>query len=83
MTNIVSEIASNPKVAGTVSAATTASGVFTWIDWIPNDIGKVATLIGIILSTVLVVYWGQKTFFEIMRNIKELKDSKQDKNDAP
>lgn len=48
------DIASNPKVATGVVAGTTSTGVGTWLDWIPNDIGKLASLVGILLSLVLI-----------------------------
>lgn len=50
----VANIASSPKVATGIVAATTGSGVGTWLDWIPNDIGKLASLVGIVLSLVLI-----------------------------
>jgi hypothetical protein len=49
---IAQEIANNPKIASGVSAATTGAGL--WVEWIPDDIGKIATLVGIILSCVLI-----------------------------
>lgn len=71
--SVAEQIASNPKVAGTVSAATTGSGLGTVLDLIPNEIGKLATLVGIILSLVLIyTHWRRgrieyaKTQLEIM-----------------
>jgi hypothetical protein len=56
--DVAEQIATSPKVAGSVSALTTGSGVGTVFDLIPNDIGKLATLIGIILSLVLIyTHW--------------------------
>ena len=56
--DVAEQIATSPKVAGSVSALTTGSGVGTVFDLIPNDIGKLATLIGIILSVVLIyTHW--------------------------
>lgn len=52
------QLVSNPKVASGVSAMTTGSGLGTLLDLIPNDIGKLATLVGIVLSTVLIyTHW--------------------------
>lgn len=66
------ELASNPKVASMVSAATTGTGLGTFLEWIPNEIGKLATLVGIVLSLVLIyTHWRkgrieyQKTQLEI------------------
>lgn len=57
---ILTDVLTNPKTATSTSLATTTTGVATWLDWIPNDIGKLATLIGMVLSTVLIVYWARK-----------------------
>lgn len=48
------QLAENPKVASGAAAMTTGTGIGTFLDWIPNDIGKLATLVGIILSVVLI-----------------------------
>ena len=32
----------------------------TYLDWIPSDIGKLASLIGCVLSVVLIIYWTQR-----------------------
>lgn len=45
---------SSPKAGATVAAVTTSSGLGTALDWIPSDIGKLATLVGIALSAVLI-----------------------------
>ena len=48
------QLAHNPKIASGVSALTTGTGVGTFLDWIPTDIGKLATLVGIVLSIILI-----------------------------
>jgi hypothetical protein len=48
------QAASSPKLAATVSAATTSTGMATVLEWIPDDIGKLATLVGIVLSLLLI-----------------------------
>jgi hypothetical protein len=56
--NAASELVQSAKIATGVSAATTTSGIATVLEWIPTDIGKLATLIGLILSTVLIfTHW--------------------------
>lgn len=50
----IQQIAQSGKIAAGTSAATTGSGFATWLEWIPSDIGKLATLIGISLSIVLI-----------------------------
>lgn len=50
----VSDVLANPKLASGVSIATTGTGVGTILDLIPTDIGKLATVVGIVLSMVLI-----------------------------
>lgn len=42
------------RTAAGVSAVTTATGISSILEWIPDDIGKLATLVGIVLSLVLI-----------------------------
>jgi len=70
---VVSEVVQNPRIASAVASATTGTGLGTILDLIPNDIGKLATLIGIILSSVLIyTHWRkgrieyEKTRLEIL-----------------
>lgn len=69
----LAELAQNPKVASAVSTLTTGTGLGTFLDLIPNDIGKLATLVGIVLSSVLIyTHWRkgrieyEKTQLEIL-----------------
>ena len=52
----IQQIAQNPKVAGSVAGMTAALGAAmeSAISWIPDDIGKLATLVGLILSVILI-----------------------------
>ena len=63
MANVV-EIAQNIKVAGAVAAGTTASGVGSAFEMIPDDIGKLAALVGAILSVVLIYVHVRKWWLE-------------------
>lgn len=38
-----------------VAGSTTATGLSTWLNLIPSEIGKLATLVGIVLSVTLIV----------------------------
>lgn len=59
------------KVGFSVAIATGSSGLATFLEWIPADIGKLATLIGIILSLVLIYSHLRKTkLVEEEHNIK-------------
>ena len=44
----------NVKIGAATATATTATGTATFFDLIPDDIGKLASLFGIVLTTVLI-----------------------------
>ncbi|MGL5284387.1 MAG: hypothetical protein ACRC8W_22015 [Plesiomonas shigelloides] len=48
------------RLGAAVGAGTSGSGIATWLEMIPNEIGKLATLVGIILSLVLIVMHVRK-----------------------
>lgn len=53
------DLATNTKVAYGTGIGTSAAGAGTWFDFIPSDIGKLASVIGIILTTMLIgVNWS-------------------------
>ena len=51
---VVQALLESPRIATAVSAGTAGSGLSTFLEWIPNDIGKLATLVGMVLSMVLI-----------------------------
>lgn len=72
VTEWLQELASNLKVALTVSATTTTTGLGTALKWIPNDIGKLATLVGIALSLVLIYTHWRKGRIEYRKTLLEI-----------
>jgi len=46
--------ATNLKVGAVTGAGTVSAGAGTWFDVIPDDIGKLASLVGICLSSFLI-----------------------------
>lgn len=54
ITRYFGEAASSVKVAASASLATAGTGTATWLEWIPSDIGKLGTVIGVILSLILI-----------------------------
>jgi hypothetical protein len=50
----ITQITQDVKTGATVAGGTTATGVGTWFEYIPSDIGKLATVIGLVLSLVLI-----------------------------
>lgn len=81
------------KASGAVGTGTMGSGVATMMEWIPADIGKLATLIGAVLSLVLIVYWTQRIITDYRKNkldlerdrleIDKMKRDMYGTNDAP
>lgn len=69
----VNEFVSNPKIAGAVSAGTTTTGLGTILDFIPGEIGKLATLVGICLSLVLIYTHWRKGRIEYQKTQLEIK----------
>lgn len=61
----VHELATCPQVATIVMMMTVWAGVGMSLDWIPDDIGKLAALVGIVLSLVLIC--------SHLQNVKKLK----------
>ena len=66
------DLVTNPKIALTVSTMTTGTGLGTFLDVIPNDIGKLATLVGIVLSSVLIYTHWRKGRIEYERTRLEI-----------
>lgn len=65
------ELVQNPKIASTVSAATTGTGLGTMFDWVPN-LGELATIIGIVLSIVLIYTHWRKGRIEYKKTQLEI-----------
>jgi len=55
--SVLAGMATSPKTAIALGSATAASGLSTVLEWIPNDIGKLASAMGALLSFVLIIYW--------------------------
>jgi len=60
----VARAAQDVKTAATVSTTTATAGVATWLEMIPTDIGKIATIVGILLSSVLIIVHVRKDMRE-------------------
>ncbi|MAF42841.1 MAG: hypothetical protein CMI54_01550 [Parcubacteria group bacterium] len=61
------------KTAIAVATTTTSTGVGTILDLIPDNIGKLATLVGIILSSVLIFTHLRKGTIEYRKTKLEMK----------
>jgi hypothetical protein len=51
---ILSELLTDVKTAWATTVATLGTGTATIVEWIPDGIGKLGTLVGIALSIVLI-----------------------------
>ena len=57
----IAEVASSAKLAGVTAAGTIASGFASFVAMIPDDIGQGVSLIGGVLSLVMIQYWRKNT----------------------
>ena len=57
----IAEAATSAKLAMTTGVGTMASGFATFIGMIPDDIGKLVSLVGGVLSIVMIQYWRKNT----------------------
>jgi len=56
-----------------VTGSTAATGAATYFQWIPSDIGNLASLIGIAGSVVVAWYWIRKSIREERESNAELR----------
>lgn len=81
----LNEVAGNAKVAITVATATIGNGIATVLNAIPPEIGKLATLTGIVLSSVLIyTHWrkGRAEYAKTMLEIEILKRTERERRTA-
>lgn len=74
------EILNQTKVAVTAAVTTISSGIGMIFDLIPDDIGKLATLVGIVLSSVLIrnhIIKGRLEVELLKEQLKKIKDTDQ------
>ena len=73
---LVGDAIQSPKIAATVAGATTGSGILTVLEWIPSNIGSVASMVGIILSSVMIYVHLKQHFLKMKILQKELEETK-------
>ena len=71
---IAAEVLNNPKVAVTVASTTMGTGLGTILDLIPDDVGKLTTLVGGVLSVVII--YNVLTRLSIERKQAKLENQK-------
>lgn len=84
MRDTVMDLASNAKVGIATAATTAGSGIGTVLDYIPDDIGKLATLVGLVVSGIVgYAHWqlAQKSKAETELLKKELLERRKRLND--
>lgn len=74
MKDTIEYVASNPKVATGVAAGTVGSGLAHIIDYIPDNIGKLAAFVGVVLSIVLIYQHMRRAYSQ--RQIEALEIEK-------
>lgn len=70
---LVQQLTHSPKIAAGVAAMTTGTGAGTVLDWIPDDIGKLAVIVGIMVSVMIlrvqrVILKKEQLELQIMRD---------------
>ena len=75
------ELGQSAKVASLVSTVTTGTGLGTILDLIPHNIGKLATLVGIVLSLVLIYTHLRKGHLEYKKTLLEIEILKKKEED--
>jgi hypothetical protein len=59
------------KAAVVISTGTTSSAIGSLLNIIPNDIGKLGVIVGMVLSTVLIVTHIRRAIYEYKDRIKD------------
>lgn len=59
--NRIADAVTGAKAAGVTALGTMASGFASFVGLIPDDIGKGVSLVGGILSIVMIQYWRKNT----------------------
>ena len=77
LANVATAVVQNPKGGASVAAATTAAGGF--LDRFPEqDLAKIATMMGIVLTTLLIVVHSIKLYslvrLALKRRSRDTKD---------
>ena len=62
--SVIGKVLTDAKAAIGASAATITTGAAHNLQWIPDDIGKLATLLGIILTSILIISHSYKLYRE-------------------
>lgn len=60
----VAELLGNVKASATIAATTFASGLSTVVGLIPEDIGKLASFVGLILTIIMINYWRKNSILK-------------------
>lgn len=67
------------RVAGAVAGTTATLGAgktWGWLEFIPDDVGKLATLIGVVLTFVLIIAQLNKLYWETQKNKLDIAEQK-------
>jgi hypothetical protein len=75
----------DPRIATGVGGMTAGTGLMTILEMIPDDIGKLATLVGIVLSSVLIYnHWrkGRIEYEKTRLEVEILREKARDLRDG-
>lgn len=66
--NRLAEALGSIKASATLAGATFASGLSTVVGLIPEEIGKLASFVGLILTLIMINYWRRKQMNESIQS---------------
>lgn len=69
---LAQDLVSSPKAAAAVASLTATTGAATKFDWIPSDIGNIASLIGAVSTLILITLHVRKHMLEVKLIKKQL-----------
>lgn len=78
---LLQQLTHNPKVAAGVAAMTTGTGAGTVLDWIPDDIGKLAVIVGIMVS-IMILRVQRVTLKKEQLELQIMKDKEAERKEA-
>lgn len=55
LTKLATDVMQNPKVAMGVALTTSGTGTATAYDWLPSNIGEIASAFGVVLTVILAI----------------------------
>ena len=78
---LLQQLTHNPKFAVGTATMTTGTGAGTLLDWIPDDIGKLAVIVGIMVS-IMILRVQRVTLKKEQLELQIMKDKEAERKEA-